>query len=87
VVPEFIIPAVKGMIFGLPKHDFAARHRLQFVLGSFSRFRADIPDGKLTYLLDGNPANDHRGGFQVDSLVFDPHHYGPAWIIPGDRHF
>jgi hypothetical protein len=75
------------MVLGLSEHDFAPRHRLQFVPGSFTRFSADIPDGKLTDLLDGNPANDHRGGFQVDSLVFDPHYDGPEWIVPGDRHF
>ncbi len=83
---EFVVPSIERVVLGLAQNDAPSGDRDQFVLRRLARFGTDAPKRQLPDHLDRKPANDDRGGFQVDPLVFNPHQDHPERIVPVDGH-
>mmetsp|Transcript_15937 Transcript_15937/g.37242 ORF Transcript_15937/g.37242 Transcript_15937/m.37242 type:complete len:519 (-) Transcript_15937:53-1609(-) len=87
-----VIPPEGRKVLGLPEGDLPARvlnHRVLHHAPAVTINRGRMQHRKVLgarHEIRGQLAHQHRGRFQVDPLVLEPHDEGPARGVHGDRH-
>ncbi len=83
-VAVLVVPAVEGVVAVLAQDDACRRARRAARWRALAAVGADGPVLVLAHQVEGQLADEHRAGLQVDALVLDAHQDHPERRVPPD---